>query len=187
MKTVAVYLRISTSKQDHASQESELRAYCEARGWKNVIEFRDIESGSSRSRRGLDEMLAMVRKRKLSAVVCAKIDRIARSLPHFCQIVSELRFHGVSLVIPAQQIDTTSENPCGELTMNILAVIASFERQLIVSRVKNGLAAARSRGVRLGRKESLSKQQPEVAAMLAAGKGIRETARLLDYATVRAF
>lgn len=180
MKPVALYLRVSTSKQDTTSQEQELRDYCKRRGWDRVIEFRDVESGSKCSRKALNDMMAMVRTGKLSVVVAAKIDRLARSLPHFCQIVSELRAHGTGLVIPSQQIDSSSDSATGELVMNILATIASFERQLIVSRVNAGLKAARERGQKLGRPNTLSKRESDIKPLLEAGKGIREIARVLE-------
>lgn len=147
---VALYFRVSTTGQTVEPQQIELRRYCEARGWTVAAEFTDIISGTKSSRRGLDDLMAGVRGHAFEAVLAVKIDRLARSLGHFAQIVAELKKHGVALVIPGQGVDTSNSNPAGRMLMNMLGVIADFERELIVERTKAGLAAARRRGVRLG-------------------------------------
>ena len=95
-------------------------------------------------------------------------------------LISELNAYRVGLIAVTQGIDTSTDSAVGRLRLGVLMAVAEFEREIIRERVKAGLAAAKARGQKLGKKESLSKRQPDVAAMLAAGKGIRETARLLD-------
>jgi DNA invertase Pin-like site-specific DNA recombinase len=65
--------------------------------------------------------------------------------------------------------------------------VAEFEREIIRERVNAGLAAARARGARLGRPESLGGHKTAVAALLAQGKGVREIARELGLAVSSAF
>jgi DNA invertase Pin-like site-specific DNA recombinase len=67
------------------------------------------------------------------------------------QIIGEMIANKVALVIPGQGIDTSNHNSAARLQMNILMAVAEFERDIIRERTLAGLAAARSRGVTLGR------------------------------------
>src|SRR5258708_4852799 len=85
----AIYSRVSTDKQSHDSQLHELRDWCQRREW-SAVEYSDTITGSKFSRRGLDQLMADVRRGKVEAVVCFKLDRLGRSLAHLAQLVSEL-------------------------------------------------------------------------------------------------
>src|SRR5687767_11234789 len=123
MRTAA-YLRVSTDQQSHDSQRVELQAYCERRSWQNVHWFVDTASGAKASREGLDELMALVRRGKVDAVVTFKLDRLARSLVHLAQIIAELQAHRVAPVCPSQGIDTSNANPAAMLQINVLAAVA---------------------------------------------------------------
>lgn len=153
MNRVAIYLRVSTSDQSVEAQRLELGEYCRRRGWSEVREYEDTISGAKSSRAGLDAMMADVRKRSVTAVVCTKLDRLGRSLSHLAQIIDELTSHRVALVCPSQGIDTTEGNPAATLQMHVLMAVAQFERELIRDRTKAGLAAAKARGSKLGRRK----------------------------------
>lgn len=178
MKT-AIYVRISTDKQSHDSQLLELRAYCERRGWADVVEFSDTISGSKFTRRGLEALFADVRKAKVGRVVVFKLDRLGRSLAHLAQLIAELTANSVALICTSQGIDTSDSNPAGRLQLGVLMAVAEFEREIIRERVNAGLAAARARGAKLGRPASLEEHRAAVAGLLAQGKGVREIAREL--------
>jgi DNA invertase Pin-like site-specific DNA recombinase len=186
MKT-AIYTRVSTDKQTHDSQLNELREYCKRRGWAAVTEYADVISGAKFSRQGLDRLMADVRRGKFDVIVCFKLDRLGRSLPHLAQIVGELTAHRVALVCPSQGIDTSGMNPASQLQLNILMAIAEFERSIIQERVAAGLKAAKARGVKLGRAESLSRHQAAVASLVKEGLGIRGIARRLGLPVASAF
>jgi DNA invertase Pin-like site-specific DNA recombinase len=148
---VALYYRVSTDEQSVEPQQQELRTHAQNRGWTVAAEFTDVISGSKASRASLDLMMTRVRQKHFDAVMVVKMDRLARSLSHFAQIVAEFDKYGVALVCPGQGIDTSKSNPAGRLQMHVLAAVAEFERSLIVERTKAGLAAARARGVKLGK------------------------------------
>lgn len=147
----ALYYRVSTDDQTVQPQQQELRTYAQQRGWTVVAEFTDVVSGSKSSRVSLDQMMGRIRQREFDAVMVVKLDRLARSLSHFAQLMGEFDKHGVAFVCPGQGIDTSKSNPAGRLQMHVLAAVAEFERSLIVERTKAGLAAARARGVKLGK------------------------------------
>src|SRR5882724_9991246 len=155
MKTT-IYTRVSTDKQAHDSQLLELREYCRRRGWPDIAEYADTISGSKFSRQGLDALLKQVRKGRVARIVIFKLDRLGRSLPHLAQIVSELSHNGTALVCTSQGIDTSDSNAAGRLQLGVLMAVAEFEREIIRERVNAGLAAARARGAKLGRPDTLT-------------------------------
>ena len=142
----AIYLRVSTDKQSVAAQRQELRELCKRRGWSNITEYTDVISGAKFTRTGLDEMMMEIRRGRLDVVLCYKLDRLGRSLVSVAQLIGEMIANRVSLVIPSQGIDTSSDNSAARLQMNILIAVAEFERDIIRERTKAGLTAARARG-----------------------------------------
>src|SRR5271169_864199 len=151
MKRAAIYARVSTNNgQNPEMQLSELRAYCEKRGWEAVGEFVDVGvSGAKERRPALDRLLANCRKRLVDAVVVYRYDRFARSLRQLVNALEEFRSLGVDFISIHEGVDTSTPN--GRLVFGIFASIAEFERELIRDRVRSGLAAAKAKGKRVGR------------------------------------
>lgn len=179
MKTgiIAVYLRVSTNHQSVDSQREELLGYCQRRGWHDVQVFDDCASGSTQSRASLDRLMALVRRGKVATVVSYKLDRLARSLAHMAQIIAELQTHGVALICPGQGIDTSNNNPAASFQLNILAAVAEFERSLTVERVNAGLAAAKQRGIKLGRPSKNSHLIPHVMELVRQNRRLQVICR----------
>ena len=157
-----------TDKQSHDSQLAELRHYCANRGWSEPEEIIDTISGTKNTRKGLDRLMAAVRRGEV-VVVCFKLDRLGRSLSHLVQLVDEFGAHRVALVVPSQGIDTSAKNPMAEMQLGMMAVFAQFERAIIVERVNAGLAAAKRRGVRLGRPRRVNEHRDAVARLRSQG------------------
>src|SRR5687768_17402910 len=176
---IGIYARVSTDRQSHDLQLAELREYCRRRGWNEVQEFSDFISGATYTRKGLDALLALARCGRIHAVLCYRLDRLGRSLPHLAQIIGEFQAHGVALIVPGQGIDTSSSNPAATLQLNILASIAQFERELIRERVVAGISAAKARGVRFGRPSTAGRHIPAVRELALQGLTSREIARKL--------
>jgi DNA invertase Pin-like site-specific DNA recombinase len=106
-------------------------------------------SGAKERRPQLDVLLAACRKRCVDAVVVYRYDRFARSLRQLVNALEEFRSLGIEFISLHEGVDTSTPN--GRLVFGIFASIAEFERELIRDRVKSGIAAARSKGKRLGR------------------------------------
>lgn len=117
------------------------------------------------------------RRGRLDAIVCYKLDRLGRSLPHLAQLIGELTVHRVALIVPAQGIDTSAANPASQLQLNILMAVADFEREIIRERVNSGLRAAKARGVKLGRPMMVAQHLPKVRELVESGASIRAIAR----------
>ena len=148
---VAFYLRVSTDAQSVVHQRNELEKEGHYRGWKIVGEYVDTSSGARCSRVGIDALMRDIRCHRVRTVACVTLDRLARSMSNFSSVVGEFDLHGVALIVPRQQIDTSDTTPAGRLTMHILMAMAEFQLSLIREATKSGLRAARARGAKIGR------------------------------------
>jgi DNA invertase Pin-like site-specific DNA recombinase len=105
-------------------------------------------------------------------VLVYRCDRFARSLRQLVNALTEFDALGIHFVSLHEGVDTSTPN--GRLVFGIFASIAEFERELIRDRVKSGLAAAKRRGVRLGRKWNVEPEVAQIRAMRQAGKTFAE-------------
>ena len=174
----AIYARVSTNNgQDPHMQIRELREYCKRRGWDIEGEYVDAGvSGAKEHRPQLDVLLAACRKRRVDAVIVYRYDRFARSLRQLVNALEEFRSLGIEFISLHEGVDTSTPN--GRLVFGIFASIAEFERELIRDRVKSGIAAAKSRGKRLGRPR-VSVDAARIAALRDSGASWSTIARQL--------
>jgi DNA invertase Pin-like site-specific DNA recombinase len=181
VKRIVIYGRVSTDAQSHASQLREVRAYVRRR-WPNaeVTEYLDKASGARSSREGLDALMSEVRQGHIDVLAVYKLDRLGRSLQHLAQLIGEFEAHGTALLATSQGIDTSESNPAGRLQMHVLAAVAEFERSVIRERINAGLAAARERGVTLGRPPTLHLHTGAVAKLRRRGLSGRKIAAELN-------
>lgn len=152
------YARVSTGEQDTRLQCDALkRAGC------GRI-FEETGSGAKNDRPEMQRVLDIARKGDL--VIVWKLDRLGRSLRHLIDTVAILEERGVGFRSLTENIDTTTTG--GRLVFHIFGALAQFERDLIRDRTMAGLAAARARGRKGGRKPKLSPEQIDKARTLAA-------------------
>ena len=151
--TVILYMRVSTEFQTVEPQRLELLNYCDRNGWSVAGEYVDVVSGATESREALDRMLGDIEGRRIGAeaVLVVKLDRLGRSILNVITLVNRLAKSQVAVICTSQGIDTRSSNPCGKMVLSIMAAFAEFERDIIRERTVAGLAAAKGRGVVLGR------------------------------------
>lgn len=114
--------------------------------------FQEKRTGTTDKRPELQVCLDYLRDG--DTLVITKLDRLARSTLHLCQIVDKLQKKGVELQALDQNIDTSS--PTGRLMLNMLSVIAQFETEIRAERQLEGIARAKERGVRFGAQKRLS-------------------------------
>ena len=130
-KRVAIYLRVSTSKQDTDNQLRELSAVADRSGWEiwKVYEDAGISGAKGRDKRsGLDAMLKAVNAKQFDLVATWSVDRLGRSLTDLLGILQELRDKGVDLFLHQQGLDTSTT--AGKAMFQMLGVFAEFERGL---------------------------------------------------------
>jgi DNA invertase Pin-like site-specific DNA recombinase len=155
------YIRVSTAEQAAsglglAAQRAAITEACEQRGWELVDVL--VDSGLSAKgtdRPGLQEALSRLAAKPavVDALVVAKLDRLARSFPDYADLIRVSAKEGWELLaLDAPDAST----PHGEAMQAIVAVFAQLERRLISDRTIEALAAARARGVQLGRRVQTS-------------------------------
>jgi DNA invertase Pin-like site-specific DNA recombinase len=168
------YLRVSTQQQGRSglgleAQRKAVTDYLNGGKWELLAEFVEVESGKRNDRPQLKQALDRCRLTG-STLVVAKIDRLARD----AAFLLNLRDAGVDFVAA----DMPDAN---RMTVGIMAIIAEHERDAISARTKAALAAAKARGIRLGKPENLTPIDAERGRELGrAAKSARAAARTAD-------
>ena len=141
------YARVSSVGQSLAVQREKL-THCEKL-------FQEKKSGASYTRPRLQACLEYVREG--DTLVVTRLDRLARSTLHLCQIADELARKQVHLQVVDQHIDTS--NATGRLLFNMLGAIAQFETEIRAERQMDGIQKAKEQGVHFGRQKRLTPPQ----------------------------
>jgi DNA invertase Pin-like site-specific DNA recombinase len=184
MKRVAIYLRVSTDKQTTDNQRRELEAVAERSGWKVVKVYEDagISGAKGRDKRpGLDAMMKAVNAKQFDLVAAWSVDRLGRSLTDLLGILQELHEKGVDLFLHQQGLDTSTT--AGKAMFQMLGVFAEFERGIIRERVNAGLARARAKGTKLGRRRVEPAVEARIMKLRARGDGMLKIGRELGVGT----
>jgi len=120
--------------------------------------FEDKASGSSLDRPQLKECLAYLRQGDVLHV--HSIDRLARNLMDLQQLVAQLVNKGASIHFHKERlVFGADEDPMAKLLLHLMGAFAEFERSLIRERQREGIAAAKKKGKRLGRARVLTDDQ----------------------------
>lgn len=114
--------------------------------------YEDMASGRKDDRPGLVSCLKALREG--DTLVVWKLDRLGRSMQHVVNTVLDLDRRGIGFRSLTEAIDLTSST--GRLLLSVFGWLAEVERDLTTERTKAGLAAAKRRGVKLGRKRKLT-------------------------------
>ena len=116
--------------------------------------------------------------REGDTLVVTKIDRLARSVRHLCEIVDRLQAKGVALRILNMNLDTNDAT--GKLMLQIIGSIAEFERSIMLSRQLEGIAKAKAEGKYRGGIPTARAKAEQVFALVDAGKTRGEAAEELE-------
>jgi DNA invertase Pin-like site-specific DNA recombinase len=120
--------------------------------------FQEKKSAAAAGKRPqLEACLEYVRED--DTLVVTRLDRLARSTLHLCQIADELKRKGVELRVVDQNIDTADAT--GRLLFNMLGAIAQFETEIRAERQLDGITKAKKKGVKFGAQRKLSAEQIE--------------------------
>ena len=175
MVRAALYARVSTFEQTTDNQIYDLRQMAEQRGFTIIEEYVDHGISGARARRpALDKMMTDARRGRFDIVVVWAADRLARSVKHFIEVLSELDHLKIAFISFREQIDTGG--PLGRAIMIIVSAIAELERSLIVERVRAGMRRAKLEGRRIGR-EPLNVDRQAVLRDRARGMSLGSLAK----------
>ena len=117
--------------------------------------FEEKASGLNGRRPELQKCMDYLREG--DTLIITRLDRLARSTLHLCQIAADLDTKGIHLQVLDQSINTGDAT--GRLLFNMLGAIAQFETEIRSERQMEGIQKARSRGVQFGAKKKLSAEQ----------------------------
>jgi DNA invertase Pin-like site-specific DNA recombinase len=168
------YCRVSTVEQGKSglgleAQRAAIESFARAEGVTVAEWFTEVETGKGSDalerRPKLAEALRQAKKLKV-AVLVSKLDRLSRDVP----FISGLMLQRVEFIV------TEFGRQSDPFVLHLYAALAEKERQLISTRTKAGLAAARARGVKLG-----TSRAPPTAQQLAAA-GAAQTAIADEFA-----
>jgi DNA invertase Pin-like site-specific DNA recombinase len=168
--SIVGYARTSTRHQDAGLEAQQTRL--QAEGCDKIFS-EQVSSVGERAK--LDLALEYVREGDVFIVT--KLDRLARSVAHLVEISALLERKGVTLKILDMGINTAC--PTGRLFLNIVGSIAQFEREIMLERQRDGIAAAKEAGKYVGRQPTARRQTPEIRRLAAEGVKQGEIARRL--------
>ena len=117
--------------------------------------FQEKASATSSQQPRLKGCLEYVREG--DTLVVTRLDRLARSTLHLCQIAAALECKRVNLLVVDQTIDTSDAT--GRLLFHMLGAIAQFETEIRAERQMEGILKAKQRGVKFGRRKTLTSTQ----------------------------
>ncbi len=144
----ALYVRVSTDKQDAENQLVQLRDYCNKSEYDVFCEYADIISGKETSRPSYDMLFSDAHKKLFDLVIFWDLSRFSRAgTLHTLQKLHELDLLGIGWKSYSEQyID--SIGPFKDVIISIFATVAKLEREKISERTKAGLVHAKNVGKR---------------------------------------
>lgn len=141
-----IYLRVSTKEQGNSglglkSQLEICQNHIKSVNGIMLKVFKDIESGTSRTRQGLWNAIDFCKQNNATLII-AKLDRLARDI--------EFTFHVINTGVNIFFVDMPIVN---SMILGVFASVAQYERELISSRTKNALKILKENGKKLGREK----------------------------------
>ena len=176
----ALYLRISTDKQELENQLEPLKKFAKGRGLKVVQVYRDMATGKNSNRPALNKMLKDAHRHAFDVIVVWALDRLSREgMSRTVQLIEMLERMGIGVISYSEPyLDTTNEL-ARNILLALVSTLAKAERERISERTKAGLARVKRSGKKLGRPPVASKKRTRAVKLLKKGYNIRQVAKQL--------
>jgi len=148
MRHVAIYVRVSSRKQQHQSQLPDLQRWAESQS-EPVRWYKDTATGKTTNRPGWKRLEKDIRAGRVARLVCWKLDRLGRTARELLILFDQLRARRSDLLCVAGGVNglDTAE---GRFMAGILAQVAEYDNEIRAERIRAGQAAARANGKRWG-------------------------------------
>ena len=181
MSRVFAYCRVSTTDQTTQNQIIEIKAAGFAIEVQRLIEESISGSVAAKERPGFTKLIDRMESGDI--LVVTKLDRLGRNAMDVRATVEQLASLGVRVhCLALGGVDLTS--PAGKMTMQVIAAVAEFERDLLLERTQSGINRAKAAGKQFGRPPALTMaERTAVLERLAAGINVTELAR--EFKTTR--
>ena len=176
----ALYLRVSTDKQELENQLEPLKKFAKGRGLKIVQVYRDMATGKNSNRPALNKMLKDAHRHAFDVIVVWALDRLSREgMSRTVQLIEMLERMGIGVISYSEPyLDTTNEL-ARNILLAVVSTLAKAERERISERTKAGLARVKRSGKKLGRPPVASKKRTQAMKLLKMGYSIRQAAHKL--------
>ncbi|QSB02465.1 recombinase family protein [Methylomonas sp. EFPC1] len=181
MSRVFAYCRVSTTDQTTQNQSLEIHSAGFAIQSHRLIEESISGSVAAKERPGFNKLIE--RLEAGDVLVVTKLDRLGRNAMDVRATVEHLSDSGVRVhCLALGGVDLTSS--AGKMTMQVIAAVAEFERDLLIERTQAGISCAKAAGKQFGRPPALNAEaRADVVKRLAAGSNVSELAR--EFKTTR--
>ncbi len=182
-KHVAVYVRVSSRKQDHRSQLPDLERWAEGQD-QPVKWYRDKVTGKTMDRPGWSKLDADLAAGKVSCIVVWRLDRLGRTASGLTALFERLQVTRVGLVSIKDSLDLSTA--AGRLMANVLASVAAYENEVRGERVRAGQAVARANGKTWGGRKPGARirltpeKERTVRRLYQSGESIAAIARAVE-------
>ena len=149
---VAIYIRVSTDKQEGENQKRDLLEYTKRSGWELYNIYEDTISGKKQSRPAFDALFKDAHRKLFDVVLFWDLSRFSRAgTLHILQKFKELENLNIAWHSYTEPYLNTTDELTRTIVLAVLSSIAKAERVKISERTKAGLRRARAQGKRLGR------------------------------------
>jgi len=178
MSRTFAYVRVSTIEQTPENQVQEIEGAGFTVQKQRIIAETISGSVAIAQRPGFSRLFEKMERGDV--LIVTKLDRLGRNIIDVTSTVEKLDEMGIRVhCLALGGVDLTSS--AGKMTMNVIAAVAQFEKDLLVERTQAGLSRAKAAGKRLGRRPALSaKDQRAALAKLAKGETVAAVARLYN-------
>jgi len=151
------YLRVSTKEQNSQYQKNMILNYANENSFTPVIFIDETMSGAkSYKNRALGNIIEKMSNGDILLV--NEFSRLGRSLLDILEIIKTINEKEAQLIIVRDNLKI-GDDISSKLLTTMFGIVSEIERDLLKSRVKEGLASAKARGVKLGRKKGISKSK----------------------------
>lgn len=167
MKCVGVYVRVSTTSQNEAGQRREISRWLKGNGIEpeSARWYVDKQTGDNLNRPEFERLQGDIFHGEIKTVVCYKLDRLSRKMRDGINTLSDWCERGIRVVATSQMIDFNGT--VGKMLAAVLLGVAEMEQETRRERQSAGIAAAKERGIYVGRKAGTTKGKPDRAKKLA--------------------
>lgn len=191
MTDTAIFIRVSKRTQDYERQVNDLSAVASKQGWRIAAVIAEKITGAkdNTERDGIAELLQLCEAGKVQKVLITEVARLGRRPSQTHQVLELLVKRKISIYIAQYNIETLLPNgklnPAASMIFAVTADMARQERENTIDRIISGMATAKAKGVKFGRRpgrlysdEDLRKKYAKPIKDLQAGISIRKVAKI---------
>ena len=171
---IYAYLRVSTVEQNTEKNKADILSYANNNGFLGKVEFIEekVTSRKSWKNRKLYDLVQSMKDDDI--LIVPELSRLGRSLVEVLEVLEILSTKGAKVYSAKENFQLNSDDMASKVMRTMFALFAEIERDLISERTKEGLAAAKASGKKLGRpkgvgKSRLDKYEEEIIALLKSG------------------